>query len=1070
VRHDRRNAFPWGPPHRAPAVVAAALAVTFFVMASSPALADGVRSQEWWLRTLHVTHAWQTTRGSGVTVALLDTGVDPNQADLAGSVITGPDYTHSGRAPGGPFWGIHGTAMASIIAGHGHGAGNAYGVIGAAPAARILSVRVTLDSGDPLLTDPAIAGGLPNAIARGIKYAVRQHAAVIDLPLDPVTTPGTAGSGGSPAERAAVAYALAHRVVLVAPAGDEGTGTDAVNYPAAYPGVISVGAFNKDFVKAPYSSHQPYVTLTAAGDGVTAASEPAGYAPVFSTSAASAVVAGIVALIKALFPALTPAQVRQALITSTVFRPRGGRKDGSGYGTVDAAAALTAASTLAEAVPSAAASAGAVAGPAAPSAPAVHSTVIRKNLGHSLITDAGIAVALFLVLLGCILGFTMLRRRRARSARLAEVRAATRVPARKPVSAGEAASATAGSTATTGNATWPPDSTVTAGAGTAGAAAPGAGVPGAGVPGAGAAAAAVSGAAMSGTGFTGAGLSGTWRPVPAGAQDGYAPGVPGRTPPQPQVEPAGFLPAPLGPDADVSDLAAEAEPPDPGSAGPALGGAPGDPADGSAAVPGAPPWARIQEEPSARFRGSGNAAIPDSAFPGAAAVPGPRHADGLGRNGKPGLAEASSTADADEPRQASPARPPQVSGSPPWEPAPRPESALPWAQTPGPPPGGAGLPQHQPARPEAAPWDSIAQAAWPGGPRAGKPYRAAPYAPGSGSRSGSDPAGPVDSAGSAGLGSHPADWPDNGQHHMDQPEYASDPDTSADPRRTVRPDGGSGFLRGSWPEAAEPQPARFRFLRGTRPARIMRPPSNTRPGAGATPGSAGPGDAGPGGSRPADAAAAGTAPDSSIPPWEITDSFLALRAEMPGSDGAGSPPAALAGPAPDEASHGGEAFPAGPAAPAQAAGSLAAAEEGAAFPEAPATPSAFAWLNELFPPDQPEPQRNTRRRGSSRKTPAEPARSSGSGPSVPATPAGPPDSPHAAPPGNGTQAAGSTEGFSFVPPSAEERLPRRIPPRVRGESYPPAEPRSDDDAFRLFPFGKETDEPPAEPPRETGEG
>ena len=60
-------------------------------------------------------------------------------------------------------------------------------------------------------------------------WAVRQHASVIDLPIDPVTTAGAPGSGGSAAERAAVNYALAKHVVLVAPAGDRGTATDAVN-------------------------------------------------------------------------------------------------------------------------------------------------------------------------------------------------------------------------------------------------------------------------------------------------------------------------------------------------------------------------------------------------------------------------------------------------------------------------------------------------------------------------------------------------------------------------------------------------------------------------------------------------------------------------------------------------------------------------------------------------------------------------------------------------------------------------------------------------------------------------
>src|SRR5215472_185242 len=176
-----------GLPRRTQAGVAVGLALGFVMMSASPALADHVRGQEWWLRTLHVTRAWRTTQGRGVTVALLDTGVDPKQPDLTGSVITGPDYTHSGRTQGGPFWGIHGTGMASLIAGHGHGAGNKDGIVGVAPAAKILSVRVTLEGNDPLLGNTAIAAGLPNAIARGIRYAVRQHATVIDLPLDPVT-------------------------------------------------------------------------------------------------------------------------------------------------------------------------------------------------------------------------------------------------------------------------------------------------------------------------------------------------------------------------------------------------------------------------------------------------------------------------------------------------------------------------------------------------------------------------------------------------------------------------------------------------------------------------------------------------------------------------------------------------------------------------------------------------------------------------------------------------------------------------------------------------------------------
>ena len=425
-----------GFPRLALAGMAAGIAAACLALnaasTSTPAAADSVRSQEWWLQALHVTQAWQSTRAGGVTVAVLGTGVYPKQADLRGAVTTGPDYTNSGRVRGGQFWGTEGTAIASLIAGRGHGAGA--GIMGVAPAASILSVRVTLEGDDPLLTDATVAAGLPGAIARGIRYAVNHHATVIDLPLDPVTVPGAAGVGGSRAEQAAVAYALAHHVVLVAPAGDEGAGADPVNFPASYKGVISVGAFNSQFNKASFSSHQPYVTLTAAGAGVSAASGPTGYAQMNSTAAASAVVAGIAALIRAQFPALSPAQVTQALTESARFGRPGGQQDGSGAGTVDAAAALAAAARMTEAVPSSGPSPAAVSpGAQPPSAPAVHTS---NNLNRTLLIDVGIAVAIFLLLAVPILTYGLRRRRRARAARLAEVRAAAQpAPPRKPAAA-----------------------------------------------------------------------------------------------------------------------------------------------------------------------------------------------------------------------------------------------------------------------------------------------------------------------------------------------------------------------------------------------------------------------------------------------------------------------------------------------------------------------------------------------------------------------------------------------------------------------------------------------------------
>jgi Subtilase family len=413
---------------RAAKTIAAGLAASCVaVAAAGPALADTVRNNEWWLKSLHVTQAWLSTKGTGVTVAVLSTGVDTNQPDLAGSVLTGRDFTGSGRAAGGPFWGVNGTAVASLIAGHGHGTGHADGIIGVAPEAKILSVRVTLENNDPLLTNATTVAALPMSIARGIRYAVRHGAEVIDLPLDPAAVAAdnaaahggtSAVTGGSPAERAAVTLALSKGVVLVAPAGDGGAGPNTINYPAAYPGVISVGAFNQTFAKAPFTSIRRYVTLTGPGNGVIAANGPTGYAKLKSTTAASAVVAGVAALIRAQFPTMTPAQVKSALTSSTAFHPAGGRRDGSGFGTVDAAAALGAAAKINASLSSSTASSAAPTPPAAPKVK-VHSTSLWDALRYPVL---GLAALLLIALIVLITVRT--RQRRRLDKELAPLRAA----------------------------------------------------------------------------------------------------------------------------------------------------------------------------------------------------------------------------------------------------------------------------------------------------------------------------------------------------------------------------------------------------------------------------------------------------------------------------------------------------------------------------------------------------------------------------------------------------------------------------------------------------------------------
>jgi subtilisin family serine protease len=333
------------------ALIATGAAAISIGLSTVPASADQVRHEEWWLGSLGVTGAWTASQGSGVTVAVLSDGVDARHADLAGAVTTAPAPAGAPVASG-QYLGAQGTPIASLIAGRGHGSGGTAGIVGVAPKAQILSVPVTLPPDDPQLSQSSVAAAIPAAIAAGIRYAVRHGATVIDLPIDPGqagstgTGGATAAAGGSAAEQSAVSYALAHNVVLVAPAGDDEAAGDARNYPAAYQGVIAVGAFDSAFNKAPWSSHQSYVTLTAAGANVVASASTGGYETMNSTSAASAVVAGVAALIRSRYPSLTVAEVRQAMITSTKYRRAGGLADGSGYGAVNAGQAMSAAAAL----------------------------------------------------------------------------------------------------------------------------------------------------------------------------------------------------------------------------------------------------------------------------------------------------------------------------------------------------------------------------------------------------------------------------------------------------------------------------------------------------------------------------------------------------------------------------------------------------------------------------------------------------------------------------------------------------------------------------------------------------
>jgi len=327
-------------------VAGAAAALPFLVVpAAVAAPADQVRdSQQWVLNMLDVPAAWMDASGEGITVAVIDSGVNPDVSDLTGRVITGPDLTGLSTPSSNPHWGEHGTWMASIIAGHGHDGDS--GIEGIAPDAKILSIRVIPDKDDPGYAkyDNEPEQTIQDSLANGIRDAVKQGAKVISMSIG--------YSDPSGAVRAAVQYAYQHNVVLVASSGNSGLdderrdhGFAPVSFPAEYPGVIGVGALYRNGTAANFSSNNLSVRVAAPGQGVPAQGRDGQYWTVDGTSPACALVAGVAALIESKYPIITPAQVTEAL-TSTASNGSGGYNPRTGFGTVDAAAALHAAGQL----------------------------------------------------------------------------------------------------------------------------------------------------------------------------------------------------------------------------------------------------------------------------------------------------------------------------------------------------------------------------------------------------------------------------------------------------------------------------------------------------------------------------------------------------------------------------------------------------------------------------------------------------------------------------------------------------------------------------------------------------
>jgi type VII secretion-associated serine protease mycosin len=296
------------------AVVTCALVNVFGV---SPVYADQPRSAQWYLKALHVDRAQRITKGAGVTVAVIDSGVLAKHQDLAGAVLPGRNVLGDGGDGRRDTVG-HGTQMAGIIAARGRSGGR--GVLGIAPAAEIL---------------PIVPAGDTGLVAEGINWSVAHGAKVISMSF---------GVIGSDALAAAVKAAAAADVVMIASSGNDGSEGSSDRYPAAYPQVLSVGAVDRNGKVAPFSSRGAEVRITAPGVDIAVADgeKPNAYVVVDGTSPATAIVSGAAALIRAKYPDLSAAEVVERLTSTATDKGPPGRDDSYGFGELDLMAALTA--------------------------------------------------------------------------------------------------------------------------------------------------------------------------------------------------------------------------------------------------------------------------------------------------------------------------------------------------------------------------------------------------------------------------------------------------------------------------------------------------------------------------------------------------------------------------------------------------------------------------------------------------------------------------------------------------------------------------------------------------------
>ncbi|WP_394433612.1 type VII secretion-associated serine protease mycosin [Streptomyces sp. SGAir0957] len=323
--------------NRGRALGAAASAVLGLLLvgttAAGNAYADSFRAQQWHLDAMKADQMWRTSTGKGVTVAVIDSGVNADHPDLRGQVLPGKDLSTGLSGDEHTDYDGHGTGIAGMIAGTGSGNGG-QGAYGLAPGVKVLPIR--LPNAKKANNQASADAELFGAIAEGITYAADHGAKVINI--------SQAAPEGTPELATAVRHALEKGSLIFAGVGNDGNTTNLVQYPAATPGVVGVAAVDKNGRRTSESEYGPQVDIAAPGkDIVHACGGRTGYCKSHGTSDATALASASAALIWSKHPGWTNNQVLRVILNTIggVKDDNDKRSDYIGYGAVRPRIALT---------------------------------------------------------------------------------------------------------------------------------------------------------------------------------------------------------------------------------------------------------------------------------------------------------------------------------------------------------------------------------------------------------------------------------------------------------------------------------------------------------------------------------------------------------------------------------------------------------------------------------------------------------------------------------------------------------------------------------------------------------